>query len=69
MRTNTSMTLFDGAPINEVWEGWDFGRVPGLDALEELHVETNNSSAKFSPARHGPHEQQERYESVSRRLV
>src|SRR5207244_10387236 len=48
MRTNTSVTLFDGAPINEVWEGWDFGRVPGLDALEELHVETNNSSAKFT---------------------
>ena len=48
MRTNTSTTLFDGAPVNEVWEGWDFGRVPGLDALEELHVETNNSSAKFT---------------------
>jgi hypothetical protein len=48
MRTNTSTTLFDGAPVNEVWEGWDFGRVPGLDALEELHVETNNSSAKFA---------------------
>jgi hypothetical protein len=48
MRTNTSTTLFDGAPVNEVWEGWDFGRVPGLDAIEEVHVETNNSSAKFS---------------------
>jgi hypothetical protein len=48
MRTNTSVTLFDGAPVNEVWEGWDFGRVPGLDALQELHVETNNSSAKFT---------------------
>jgi hypothetical protein len=48
MRTNTSTTLFDGAPVNEVWEGWDFGRVPGLDALEEMHVETNNSSAKFA---------------------
>src|SRR6266403_1277150 len=48
MRTNTSTTLFDGAPVNEVWEGWDFGRVPGLDALQELHVETNNSSAKFT---------------------
>ena len=48
MRTNTSTTIFDGAPINEVWEGWDFGRVPGLDALEEIHVETNNSSAKFA---------------------
>src|SRR5215468_3181525 len=48
MRTNSSTTLFDGAPVNEVWEGWDFGRVPGLDALEEMHVETNNSSAKFA---------------------
>ena len=48
MRTNTSTTLFDGAPVNEVWEGWDFGRVPGLDALQEMHVETNNSSAKFT---------------------
>src|SRR5437773_9599829 len=48
MRTNTSNTMFDGAPVNEVWEGWDFGRVPGLDALDELHVETNNSSAKFT---------------------
>src|SRR5438067_11469597 len=48
MRTNTSVTLFDGAPVNEVWEGWDFGRGPGLDALQELHVETNNSSAKFT---------------------
>ena len=24
MRTNTSTTLFDGAPINEIWEGWDW---------------------------------------------
>jgi len=48
MRTNTSTTLFDGAQQNEVWEGWDFGRVPGLDSLQEVHVETNNSSAKFS---------------------
>src|SRR5207244_8762411 len=48
MRTNTSTTIYDGAPINEVWEGWDFGRVPGLDSIEEIRVETNNSSAKFS---------------------
>src|SRR5262245_32016525 len=48
MRTNTSTTIFDGAPINEVWEGWDFGRVPGLDSLEEIRVETNGSSAKFA---------------------
>jgi hypothetical protein len=47
MRTDTSVTLFDGSPVNEVWEGWDFGRPPGLDAVEEMHVEVNNSSAKF----------------------
>ena len=48
MRTNTSTTLFDGAPVNEIWEGWDFGRPPGLDAIEEIQVELNNSSAKFT---------------------
>src|ERR1051325_8106958 len=48
MRTNTSTTLFDGAPVNEVWEGWDFGRVPGLDSLQEIRVEANNSSAKLT---------------------
>jgi len=48
MRTNTSTTLFDGAPVNEIWEGWDFGRPPGLDAIDEIQVELNNSSAKFT---------------------
>ena len=48
MRTNTSATLFDGAPQNEIWEGWDFGRPPGLDAVQEIVVELNNSSAKFT---------------------
>jgi hypothetical protein len=48
MRTNTSTTVFDGAPFNEIWEGWDFGRPPGLDAIQEIHVELNNSSAKFT---------------------
>src|SRR5262245_63894726 len=43
MRTNTSTSLFDGAPVNEIWEGWDFGRPPGLDAIEEIQVELNNS--------------------------
>jgi carboxypeptidase family protein len=38
----------DGAASNEVWEGWDFGRPPGLDSIEEFQVETNNSSAKFT---------------------
>lgn len=48
MRTNTSTTLFDGAPVNEIWEGWDFGRPPGLDSIQEIQVELNNSSAKFT---------------------
>ncbi len=48
MRTNTSTTVFDGAPMNEIWEGWDFGRPPGLDAIQEIQVELNNSSAKFT---------------------
>jgi hypothetical protein len=48
MRVNSNTTVFDGAPINEVWEGYDFGRAPGLDAVQEFRVETNNSSAKFS---------------------
>lgn len=48
MRTNTSTTVFDGAPVNEIWEGWDFGRPPGLDAIQEIQVELNNSSAKFT---------------------
>ncbi|MGH9721716.1 MAG: carboxypeptidase-like regulatory domain-containing protein [Bryobacteraceae bacterium] len=48
MRTNTSTTVFDGAPYNEIWEGWDFGRPPGLDAIQEIQVELNNSSAKFT---------------------
>jgi len=48
MRTNTSTTVFDGAPMNEIWEGWDFGRPPGLDSIQEIQVELNNSSAKFT---------------------
>jgi hypothetical protein len=48
MRTGTNILLVDGAPQNEVWEGWDVARQPSLDALEELRVEVNNASAKFS---------------------
>ena len=33
MRVNTSTTIYDGAPINEIWEGYNFGRAPGLDSL------------------------------------
>jgi hypothetical protein len=48
MRTNTSATVFDGSQVNEIWEGWDFGRPPGLDAVQELNVEVSNSSAKYA---------------------
>src|SRR6185436_7584745 len=48
LRTNTNVLLVDGAAQNEVWEGWDVARQPSLDALEELRVEVNNASAKFS---------------------
>lgn len=48
MRTNTSVTLFDGTPVNESYEGWDFARPPGLDSIAEFQVEVNNSSAKFT---------------------
>jgi len=48
MRTNTSVTLFDGTAVNETYEGWDFSRPPGLDSIAEMQVEVNNSSAKFT---------------------
>jgi len=48
LRTGTNVLLVDGAQQNEVWEGWDVARQPSLDALEELRIEVNNSSAKFS---------------------
>jgi len=44
----THTLLFDGTQMNEVWEGWDIGRPPGLDAIQEFRVELNSSSAKFS---------------------
>ena len=48
LRTGTNVLLVDGAQQNEVWEGWDVARQPSLDALEELRIEVNNASAKFS---------------------
>ncbi|MGH9722388.1 MAG: carboxypeptidase regulatory-like domain-containing protein, partial [Bryobacteraceae bacterium] len=48
LRTGTNVLLVDGAPQNEVWEGWDVARQPSLDALDELRIEVNNASAKFS---------------------
>ena len=32
------------------YEGWDFARPPGLDPSQEMQVEVNNSSAKFTAA-------------------
>src|SRR5262249_60141733 len=48
MRTNTSVTLFDGTAVNETYEGWDFSRPPGLDSITEVKVEANKSSARFT---------------------
>jgi hypothetical protein len=44
---STTLT-FDGAAQNEVWEGWDVARTPDLDTIQEMQIETNNSSAKFT---------------------
>jgi len=46
--TGSNMIVFDGAPINETYEGWDIPRTPDLDTLQELKVEVNNSSARYS---------------------
>ena len=48
LRPGTHTLLFDGSSMNEIWEGWDVGRTPGLDSIEEFQVEVNNSSAKFT---------------------
>ena len=48
LRPGTHTLQFDGSSMNEVWEGWDVGRTPGLDSIEEFQVEVNNSSAKFT---------------------
>jgi len=48
LRPGTTALTFDGASQNEVWEGWDVARTPDLDTIQEMQVETNNSSAKFT---------------------
>lgn len=48
LRSGSNTLVVDGAAQNEVWEGWDVARQPSLDAVEELRVEVNNASAKFS---------------------
>jgi len=44
---STQLTM-DGNPLTEEHEGWDVARLPDLDAIQELHVEVNNSSAKYA---------------------
>ncbi len=48
LRSGSNTLIVDGAAQNEVWEGWDVARQPSLDAVEEIRVEVNNASAKFS---------------------
>ncbi|MGH9720559.1 MAG: carboxypeptidase regulatory-like domain-containing protein, partial [Bryobacteraceae bacterium] len=44
---STQLTM-DGNPLTEEHDGWDVARLPDLDAIQELHVEVNNSSAKYA---------------------
>ena len=48
LRNGSNALVVDGAAQNEVWEGWDVARTPSLDSVEEIRVEVNNASAKFS---------------------
>jgi hypothetical protein len=48
LRAGSNTLVVDGSAQNEVWEGWDVARTPSLDAVEEIRVEVNNASAKFS---------------------
>jgi hypothetical protein len=44
---STQLTM-DGNPLTEEHGGWDLPRLPDLDAIQELHVEVNGSSAKYA---------------------
>ena len=48
MPGGSDMLVFDGAPLNEVDIGRSVARPPSLDSIEEMRLEVNNSSAKFS---------------------
>lgn len=48
LRNGSNTLVVDGSAQNEVWEGWDVARTPSLDSVEEIRVEVNNASAKFS---------------------
>ena len=69
MRTNTSVTLFDGAPVNETYEGWDFSRPPGLDSISEVQ----RGGQQLLGEIHAPHDdhsvQQERHQHGPRSAV
>ena len=48
LRFGSALATMDGAQQNEVWEGWEQQRPPGMDTVEEFRVETNGASAKYS---------------------
>ena len=48
LQTGSTFITMDGNPMQEEHGGWDLPRLPDLDAIQELHVETNNSSARYS---------------------
>ncbi len=48
LQSGSTTLTFDGAAQNEVWEGWDVARTPDLDTIQEMQIETNSSSAKFT---------------------
>jgi hypothetical protein len=48
LQVGSSQLTMDGNPLTEEHGGWDLPRLPDLDAIQELHVEVNNSSAKYA---------------------
>jgi len=48
LRFGSAIDTMDGAQQNEVWEGWEEQRPPGLDTVEEFRVEVNGASAKYA---------------------
>jgi hypothetical protein len=48
MMVGSTAVTMDGNPMTEEHGGWDLPRLPDLDAIQEIHVEINNSSAKYS---------------------
>ena len=48
LQTGSTYITMDGNPMQEENGGWDFPRLPDVDAIEEVHVETSVSSARYS---------------------